>query len=370
MRYSLLVTFALVAACAGDAPTAPGEAPFMAKGGKPGDGSAGGIVPVTLVNNRSLGCGNSHAYAVSSGATTFATGACMQSGLPVPFVWRAGSGAQTLALTPGGFGGTAVSDDGTIFGTTADLKPFVRALNTSAAFLPLPAGAIWGDVTDVTHDGSVATGSASNESDSFFVLWRAAGSAWTVEPFPGYPAAIDADGDVIGGRLALQATVWQRPAGEWIPRELPDDGASKSRVTGINAAGTAIVGTRTLPATSDPSVEYEQPVAWLPDGMGGWSMQLLPGFTFSEGVANSVETLTDGRLVAVGWVWEDQPGGTEQRWAVAWLRSSGGTFGAPVKLAPLSKGAPGDAEDVNARGEIVGAGWTRSGTSAVMWRLP
>ena len=372
MRYPLLAMFTLIAACVGEIPTQPPEVPSVAKGGRPGGGGTGGIVPVTLVNNRSLNCDRSAADAISNGSVSYVAGDCIRANLPVPLLWSAANGAVVLTATPGGMGGQAVANDGTLFGSTDGFRPFYRRPGGPMTLLPLPAGRPGGDISDVTEDGSTAVGSAHVGLSTEFVVWTWSGSSWSIAALPGAFAALDGDGDRGVGFADRQAVAWTRTGGGWASEPLPGGDAVSWRGYAMNATGTAIAGTRTRTLASDPGVQFDEPAVWRVGESGLWALEPLSGFTFSEGSANSVETLNDGRVVVVGWLWEDQPGGTERRWAVAWVQPAGATsFGPPIKLAPLATEGAAVAHGVNVRGEIVGTSNAKGlTTAAVMWRLP
>jgi len=356
----------LAAACAGE-PTEPGA--DLARGGRPTSAIAG----VALLDHRSLRCDDSSAEAVTAGTVTTITGSCRRNGVTLPFVWTSGSGAAVLDGQPGGMGGTAASDDGTTFGS-AGPGAYYRPPNGAVMELPLPAGMVWGNVLDATPSGTLAIGSVSDEAGmSFQALgWRWSGETWTTEELPG-GAAVSGDGNVLVGVSANRASVWTRSGASWVHLTLPDGGAIRSRATGINRAGTMISGVRTVQSSNDPAEEYEEPVVWVASGSVGWALEPLTGlFASAEGEALAVETLTDGRTAAVGWLWEDLAGGTEQLWAVAWIRPGGtGAFAAPLKLAPLAKGRYAWAHDVNPRGEVVGSSLAKGlSGAAILWQLP
>lgn len=360
---------ALTAACAADV-TEPADAE-LARGGRPG-AAADGIAPVALLNHRKLGCSTSAAVAVNSGTPTTITGSCDRNAGAVPFVWTAATGAVTLDAAPGGMGGSAVSFDGTTFGS-AGWRPYYRRPGGTPIDLPLPAGRTLGEVSDASASGDLVIGYAFPEGGTIAtaVSWRWSGTGWEIGTVP--PAAtLDGDGDVLAGIEGGHAAVWVYASGGWAYQALDDGDAIESRASGVNDDGDVIVGIRVSEATVTPAPSGE-PVAWVSDGAGGWTRQNLAGLSgFSEGEALAVQRLVDGRVAVVGWLWEDLAGAGEQLWAVAWIRAAGSTqFGPPLKLSPLARGASAWARDINVRGEVAGISDGKGlSRSAVKWQLP
>jgi uncharacterized membrane protein len=164
--------------------------------------------------------------------------------------------------------------------------------------------------------------------------------------------------------------VWRNVSGSWIIQALPDGGAVSSRANAVNQTGTVIAGVRYIPLPSDPVQTYDEHVAWISDGAGGWTMKILGGFNIREGIAYGVADQIDGSTLVVGESWEDKGGQGSQLWAVAWKKPAGSTeFDPPVRLQPLSKGVPAAATDVNSKGQIVGSSYTGSSVFAVIWQF-
>ncbi|HEX9166886.1 MAG TPA: hypothetical protein VF862_13315, partial [Gemmatimonadales bacterium] len=135
-----------------------------------------------------------------------------------------------------------------------------------------------------------------------------------------------------------------------------------------------IVGVRELPLARDPTVMYDEHVAWIAAGGGGWVLVPLKGTdpNLNEGAGFGVADRTsDGSTIVAGFSWENTSGPGGKQWAVVWRRARGATaFDPPVRLQPLSKTGDAMASGVNTRGEVVGIAWTGSGSLSVMWRLP
>lgn len=359
----------VLAACAGELPTETDGTTAFARGGKPTGGT--GIQAVALINNKAHACASSAADAISSGPVTYVVGDCVYGGKGRPFLWSAASGAQLLDAVPGGLAAQAVADDGTTFGSDGRSIPFYRPLGGSVSDLPLLQGAFGGTAYDVTRDGTLALGAGFFGSEASGHLWEEpaiwskSGPSWSVTAAPEGAVVMDGAGDVLAGSHAGQPLVWTRATGGWVQAALPTDGGRTVEVTGINSGGTVIAGHVLLDFERG---EYE-PVVWIVDGSGGWTLERLQGLGLPRGLAYDVETLNDGRIVVVGSA--DELGSTLD-WAVAWIRATDATsFAAPVKLTPISRGYSAYATAISVKGEIVGVSRTKGVTEvAVMWKLP
>lgn len=359
----------MAAACAPEAPVAPDADVSFAKGGNVPGGSTG-ITPVRL-DPKALGCSSSGARAVNSSPTTVAGGFCVRSGQPSPFIWS--GGVSTLPVPESGMI-NAVSASGTAYGHR-NFLPFFKAPGGAATYLPLPAGMSWGDVTTATDDDNLLFGYVDwQESTGSYrkaVSWSRAESGWTIDDFPGAVADVTPEGGLVVGALSGRAAYWTKVGGAWTSYTLPDGGALSAEANGVNETGSIIVGVRWMPLAGDPSQSYDEHVAWISNGGGGWDLEILGGLNILEGEAAGVSNQLDGSTVAVGWSWDDTSGPGGQLWAVAWRKAAGSAhFGAPLRLSPLSKGSTATANAVNSKGEVVGRAYSRSSAFAVMWRLP
>jgi len=367
---STLSIFAL--GCATEQPAAPDLEIRLARGGSSGGGGGGGsttlIVPVRLDDPKSLGCTGTDGYVVNAGTPSMAGGDCAKSGKLWPYVWTAGAGGTVLPIADGWV--KAISSDGTVFGM-ASLRPFYKTPSGALTYLPyLSSANTGGDVSAAAANGSIVAGYVERAIAGGWtgdpVIWTWSGTEWSVASSPLFVNAINENGQVMAGGTTVLTNV----GGNWSQQTLPAGGAIRGNAMGINATGSVIVGTRTLPVTADPSKSYEQHVAWIADGAGGWTLSVLGAIDVGEGRAYSVADQQDGSTIAVGYTWQDKSGPRAQRWAVAWRKPAGAAeFGAPVRLQPLSKGASASAQSVNSKGEIVGTAATATSTVAVMWKL-
>ena len=365
-RILIAAALALVA-CSPEAPTSPDLEPSYARGGNGGGDPAAstGILPVQLGDPKSLGCSSTRATSINDALQTVVGGSCSGSVTLNPFIWTS-AGSSVLPDTGDVLDVTA---SGAVAGRL-DFRPFYREPGAAPAYLPMTTGMRWGEVSGITADGTFAVGNMSNETSGGGALWRFSGGTWVVEELAGSLWGVSSSGTMIVGAQNQRATYWTN-AGAWTATTLPDGGAVESHATAVNQAGTVIVGERNVPAQGDPSLRVRQHVAWISDGAGNWTLQVLGGLNILEGTAYSVATLLDGSVVAVGDSWEDKAGKGAQLWAVAWRKPAGAsTFGAPIRLNPISKGQTAGASDINSKGEIVGYSNARIGTVAVMWKLP
>ena len=366
---ALVLAFSFIAAaCAPDAPVAPAVDLSFAKGSNPAGGT--GITPIKLGDPKALGCSSAEAKAVNSASSTVVGGHCVRS-QPTPFLWTAG--IATLPVAESGMI-NFVSGSGTAYGHRNSV-PFLKAPSSPAVYLPMPAGMSAGDIRASTDDDDLLFGDlwwqdgANTYGKS--AVWARTGSGWTISDFPGIPEDVTPNGAMVVGRSSGRAAFWTNVAGTWTPQPLPDNGATSSQAYGVNESGSVIVGVRYLQLTSDPSQSYDEHVAWVANGTGGWNLEILGGLNIGEGTAADVSDQLDGSTVAVGRSWDDTSGPGGQLWAVAWRKPAGSShFAAPVRLAPLSKGSTAFANAVNSKGEVVGKAFTRSGGAAVMWKLP
>ena len=366
-RSMILAAALVLLACSPEATTSPDLEPSYARGGSGGGGPTAptGILPIQLGDPKSFGCSSTRAVAVNDAPQTFVGGTCSGSLTLNPFLWTNGGGS----VLPDTGDVLDVTSGGAIVGRL-DFRPFYREAGSTPVYLPITTGMQWGEVNGITAAGNFAVGSMSSQTINSGALWTRAGGTWTVETFSGFPADVSPSGSIIVGSQNQRATVWTN-SGAWTPALLPDGGALESHAIAVNQAGTVVVGVRWVPLESNPSVRVDQHVAWISDGAGNWTLQVLGGLNVLEGEAVGVATQVDGSVVAVGESWEDKAGKGAQLWAVAWQKPAGATsFGAPIRLNPISKGQTAGASDVNSKGEIVGFSYARIGTVAVMWKLP
>ena len=366
----LVLAFAFfAAACATEAPVAPEADISFAKGGNAPGGSTG-ISPVKLSDPKTLGCTSAAAYAVSNSSPTVVGGDCSRNGVSTPFLWSGGS--ATLPVSDAG-SIAAVSASGTAYGMRNNL-PFFIAPGGPATYLPLPAGMVRGSIHAVADDDNLLFGQVEwDEGVNTYIngaIWSRTESGWTISDSPGRVEDVTPDGGIAVGTRTGRAAYWENIGGTWTLQLLPDDGAITARATGVNETGSVVVGVRWIPLESDPSQTYDEHVAWISDGAGGWNLEILDGLNIREGTATDVSTQVDGSTVAVGRSWDDTSGRGGQLWAVAWRLPAGAThFSAPVRLSPLSRGSTAVANAVNPKGEVVGMAYSRAGSFAVMWRL-
>jgi len=367
-----LSLFAL--ACTTEQSTAPDAEVRFARGGNGGgNGGSTTIAPVRLDDPRKLGCSSTEGFLVYSATPTRVIGSCTRtSGIVSPYLWTSGAGGSVLELENAWVRG--LTTDGTMFGEVNG-SPFFQTVSGFATLLPMPTANPYGDVYDVTPNGETVVGAEERPTPSGWVqiplVWTRAGTGpWGIEALPGVGNAVSASGQTIAGAYSGHAAIFERSGGPFEARTLPDGGAISSRALGINEDGTVVVGARSIPLTLDPTGSYEEHVAWILDAAGGWTLKVLGGLNVGEGRAYSAEYQTDGRLLVVGYSWEDKNGPNEQLWAVAWRQTSGSwDFDAPIRLEPITKGASAIAYSVNSKGEIVGTAWTRKSTVAVMWKM-
>ena len=358
----------LASACTPEASVAPAADVSFAKGGNSPSGGTG-LTPLRL-DSKALGCSSSGALAMNSSSTTVAGGYCVRSGQQMPFIWN--GGVSSLAVSePGTI--NVVSASGTAYGHRNSL-PFFKAPGGAATYLPMPAGMSWGNVTAATDDDNLLFGNVEwQEGNSYIqkpVSWARAETGWTINDFPGVVADVTPSGGLVVGSSGGRAAYWTNVSGSWTSHLLPDDGALSAQAKAVNETGSVIVGVRWVPLPSDPAQRYDEHVAWISDGAGGWNLQVLGGLNILEGEAADVSNQLDGSTVAVGSSWDDTTGPGGQLWAVAWRKPAGGAhFGAPLRLTPLAKGSTAMANAVNSKGEVVGRAYSRSAAFAVMWRL-
>jgi hypothetical protein len=363
----LLLAALAVAACSPEVATSPDLEPTYARGGNGGGEPAvsTGILPVQLGDPKSFGCSSTRAAAINDATQTVVGGSCSGPVTLNPFIWTT-AGASVVPDTGDVLD---VAADGAVAGRL-DFRPFYREPGNAPVYLPMTTGMRWGEVSGVTPDGTFAVGHMSAETSGSGALWKLSAGTWTVEEFSGDLWGVSASGTMVVGSQNQRATVWTN-TGMWTPTTLPDGGALDSHATAVNQAGTVVVGERNVPGQRDPSLRVKQHVAWISDGAGNWTLQVLGGLNILEGTAYSVATLLDGSVVAVGDSWEDKAGKGAQLWAVAWRKPVGASaFSAPIRLSPISKGQNAGASDVNSKGEIVGYSNGKLGAVAVMWKLP
>ena len=359
-----LIPFA--AACSNEEPTAPDLSPRYAR---PSGGSQTAITPIQLGNLKQINCTQTSAYSINDAVPSTVGGYCVRNGDFRPYLWSAAA-SKVLANT-----GMvrAVALDGSGFGEM-DFKPFKWQPNGSTVMLPLPDGRPWGTVYEVNADGTAAYGNSQwqegNNGLAESAAWSFDGSSWSLSN-PGFsPSDLTPSGLIAAGGNAGHAARWTLSAGTWSAEALPDDGALSSAALGINQDGSVLSGRIERPNSADPTKTHFEPVVWVSNGTGGWTLMHLGGLNIVEGSAVSVSTQTNGTVVAVGEAWEDLPGSNSQLWAVAWKLPVGASeFDAPTRLSPITRGVSAWATDINSHGEIVGSSYTKTTIVAVMWKL-
>jgi len=375
-----LPVIVLLAACSREATTGPNEAPALAKGGTSGGTTTTGIMPAKLGNPKDLGCSSTYALGLNSAASVQVVGQAVCGGQTRIFFWSSTTGPRLLGKDTAT--ANAIAGDGASVGwwtqrTKARTWAFFFPSGGTISALPLPSdnGTQYAQANDISEDGGSAVG-FGEEGRAF--LWTRSTGPWTgpeILPANGssaVAASVSDGGGTVAGTQGNHATVWTRSGGQWIATQLPTgDQVREGTAKGINRTGTVLVGFRSLPLPSNPATFYDEHVTWVKDGTsaGGWRLEPLPGTGVNEGRAYAVAGV-NGVTTVAGYSWEDTvgPGGT--MWAVVWRQQANGHFGTPQRLQPLSTGWSAQARNINGDGVVVGTATTRSGASAVMWRLP
>ena len=283
-----------------------------------------------------------------------------------PYSWQGGSW-HDLGTLPGATGGLAlgVSDDGTVVGSLAGDsvgQAFVVKGGGAMAGLPLLSGMVHASADGISEDGTHIFGDNSTDTEWPAVRWNWNGSGWSVEEIGvGAPTGSTDDGSTMVGNWGGDRNAWV-----WLEGGSQQGLGDDSMANDVSPAGTMIVGFRW--ASCGTSCEYEIPVYWTVSG-GTWVRHDLLALDGVDSRAQGVGEV-GGKLVIVGFGYTKKDAIMR---AVAWLPQSGGTYGAPIRLAALGGNSKfwATAADVNANGKVLGTSRVSGlNRAAVLWTLP
>ena len=362
----------VVSGCSSDAvrsPLAPADAPLVAKTASvsvnatdPGFGDQGQVNETVTITGAGFKAG-AHAAWLRKGvvdptitvtSTQFVSSSTVVAVISIapnsPLDFRdvqitnfdrtQGIGAAVFEVTqaqiiPGTVNARGVNDNGEVTGTLTNGGPFYY--DVASGFLQIVAGNV-GSGNEISPLGNTIAGAGGGANGvAFPYLYTRTGpvgTAWTATPLPVDPKASGGGAramvtdpvtglptllggveflPILHGAACSNAVIWswQASTNTWKRILLQNNGACQAEIRGRGLSATGIAVGRV-----DGNAAM-----WTPDGSGGYTLKLLPGAKYANGINGNASMI----------VGETSPAhGTST--AVYWVASSGG-WGNAISLA-------------------------------------